>query len=464
MDGKVSFDEFKTSYTQVICQGQVRSAEDWRQLSLSTWVHSLPGLLDPAQVLQTLVGEELTLVDLKELNETDLEKMGFKKGTRIKLLREIQKLSGAASIAPAAASDAQPVPASEPDGAPAQPEGETTKAQEEPPPAPRDAEAANEVDADAREARAQAEALAQAEAAAQTKAKAAEADARTNDAREQAEVEAQKDAPVQAKAEAQQAQDAPPAPETNTPAPPATSEVKEPPASQSDADAPAQREQGQEAPAAEAPPAADKQAPGANEPAAQSEAEAPVQAQGPHADAPDANQPPTTTERVEEPPVPQSDAAAAEETVVVRKPKLTAGFNKDGAGLPSTLTCYICGEGFGTASVNIHQKSCIRKHARQVDLMVAEAPAKRRPAILQKNPPPVSVEEAALPPNPKQGNHAGFDAYNERAEEVLAAHCELCDLCRCEQQKRGSAQREEEERKRREAEEAERRRKEAEEA
>ena len=35
------------------------------------------------------------------------------------------------------------------------------------------------------------------------------------------------------------------------------------------------------------------------------------------------------------------------------------GFNID--KMPRTITCYICGMGFGTQSIGIHIKQCIKK-------------------------------------------------------------------------------------------------------
>lgn len=33
----------------------------------------------------------------------------------------------------------------------------------------------------------------------------------------------------------------------------------------------------------------------------------------------------------------------------------------DNGKMPKSITCYICGMGFGTKSINIHIKSCMEK-------------------------------------------------------------------------------------------------------
>ena len=35
------------------------------------------------------------------------------------------------------------------------------------------------------------------------------------------------------------------------------------------------------------------------------------------------------------------------------------------AKMPRAVLCYICGQGFGTKSINIHIKSCIKKWEQQ---------------------------------------------------------------------------------------------------
>ena len=63
-------------------------------------------------------------------------------------------------------------------------------------------------------------------------------------------------------------------------------------------------------------------------------------------------------------PEPEPTGTAAARQVMTRQ-KQAAGKNKGGkkrrGGPPHMLTCYICGEGFGSASLAIHEPQCLKK-------------------------------------------------------------------------------------------------------
>lgn len=73
---------------------------------------------------------------------------------------------------------------------------------------------------------------------------------------------------------------------------------------------------------------------------------------------------------------------------------------------PKTLTCYLCGQQFGSASIAIHERSCKKKFVLQ-QAQLPEAFRKELPA----------------PPNnpipSKESSRAEFDAYNDEAFQIL---------------------------------------------
>ena len=73
---------------------------------------------------------------------------------------------------------------------------------------------------------------------------------------------------------------------------------------------------------------------------------------------------------------------------------------------PKTLTCYLCGQQFGSASIAIHERSCKKKFVLQ-QAQLPEAFRKELPAA-PKNPIPT-----------KESSRAEFDAYNDEAFQIL---------------------------------------------
>eukprot|EP00753_Platysulcus_tardus_P007574 PLAT15285.1.p1 GENE.PLAT15285.1~~PLAT15285.1.p1 ORF type:complete len:510 (+),score=168.98 PLAT15285.1:78-1532(+) len=85
-------------------------------------------------------------------------------------------------------------------------------------------------------------------------------------------------------------------------------------------------------------------------------------------------------------------------------------------GRPPSLLCYLCGKKFGTASLEIHWKSCKRKR-------VAAQKAMPR-ACRTRAPPPPAMSIPTRRSTAKQ-----FDAYNELARQLYEACLPRCPNC-----------------------------------
>eukprot|EP00217_Crustomastix_stigmatica_P011261 CAMPEP_0183806580 /NCGR_PEP_ID=MMETSP0803_2-20130417/39666_1 /TAXON_ID=195967 /ORGANISM="Crustomastix stigmata, Strain CCMP3273" /LENGTH=193 /DNA_ID=CAMNT_0026051347 /DNA_START=5 /DNA_END=583 /DNA_ORIENTATION=- len=148
------------------------------------------------------------------------------------------------------------------------------------------------------------------------------------------------------------------------------------------------------------------------------------------------------------------------------------------AKAPLMVTCLTCGEGFGTASVAIHWKSCARKHAAAVEVgakaeeeksRTKAGEAKRRAAYLAKCAPLPAAQDVGLGTPPKAGSDKSvYDEYNERAAAAFESHIGECACCAASPAAQAFLRAQAEARARRgdtskEDEEAERRRREAEE-
>ncbi|KAK3256524.1 hypothetical protein CYMTET_34344, partial [Cymbomonas tetramitiformis] len=84
---------------------------------------------------------------------------------------------------------------------------------------------------------------------------------------------------------------------------------------------------------------------------------------------------------------------------------------------PLQITCFICGRQFGTSSLQIHQKTCVKKHAWGLETL----PKKKKRVQLPSAP----VQPLPTPSTPPEG----FEAYNEAAMSVYMAHAEVCAWC-----------------------------------
>ena len=82
---------------------------------------------------------------------------------------------------------------------------------------------------------------------------------------------------------------------------------------------------------------------------------------------------------------------------------------------PPTLTCYICGRAFGTASISIHIPQCAKKYENE---QLTKPKSERRPL-------PQAPSEV-----PTGGTYASIDAFNEAAaRQYKDTACISCDYC-----------------------------------
>eukprot|EP00307_Rebecca_sp_RCC1486_P004237 CAMPEP_0119423528 /NCGR_PEP_ID=MMETSP1335-20130426/30555_1 /TAXON_ID=259385 /ORGANISM="Chrysoculter rhomboideus, Strain RCC1486" /LENGTH=80 /DNA_ID=CAMNT_0007449021 /DNA_START=131 /DNA_END=370 /DNA_ORIENTATION=+ len=76
----------------------------------------------------------------------------------------------------------------------------------------------------------------------------------------------------------------------------------------------------------------------------------------------------------------------------------------------------MCNRQYGTASLTIHQKTCIKKHAWGLDKL----PPKKRVPLPD---PPELIQ-------PKNGDaEEVFDTFNAQASEIYTKHAKLCAYC-----------------------------------
>jgi len=82
---------------------------------------------------------------------------------------------------------------------------------------------------------------------------------------------------------------------------------------------------------------------------------------------------------------------------------------------PPTLTCYICGRAFGTASISIHIPQCAKKYENE---QLTKPKSERRPL-------PQAPSEV-----PTGGTYASIDAFNEAAaRQYKDTACISCEYC-----------------------------------
>jgi hypothetical protein len=87
---------------------------------------------------------------------------------------------------------------------------------------------------------------------------------------------------------------------------------------------------------------------------------------------------------------------------------------------PLALVCYLCGREFGTASLSIHQKTCIRKRTNEQKNL----PAEQR---IPRPDPPCGVE-FPIPTTKSSAEEIG--RYNEEAQRIYGSQMPQCHLCK----------------------------------
>jgi len=98
---------------------------------------------------------------------------------------------------------------------------------------------------------------------------------------------------------------------------------------------------------------------------------------------------------------------------------INGGGFKTGA-MPKSITCYICGRGYGTRSIKIHLKSCIKKW----DIIQSRKPKKeRRPCpTAPKGFDQMMSKKKITRKDIQKVNEEAFEEYNETA-------LEMCPYC-----------------------------------
>jgi len=123
------------------------------------------------------------------------------------------------------------------------------------------------------------------------------------------------------------------------------------------------------------------------------------------------------------------------------------------------VLCYICCAEFGTNSLTIHHKTCLKKHAWGLDANIANAEGvTKKQAEINLKKCSVPGDGPTLPvPNIKTPAEE-FDAYNKEALQIFVEHAKMCLWCREKNTAAMEAAREAEEAARRKAAEDEARR------
>lgn len=155
---------------------------------------------------------------------------------------------------------------------------------------------------------------------------------------------------------------------------------------------------------------------------------------------------------------------------VIEKPIDKRSNMIDRKAAPRQVLCYVCCAEFGTSSLPIHLKTCLKKHdwglqsiANDETISKKQAAAKRKKCEVPQDPPIVPIPSA-------KSNTEMFEEYNQQAQEIFFAHANNCLWCRTqnteamEEARRRAEEEEAARRKALEDEEARRRRAEAEEA
>lgn len=125
---------------------------------------------------------------------------------------------------------------------------------------------------------------------------------------------------------------------------------------------------------------------------------------------------------------------------------------------PQQVVCYICCSEFGTSSLPIHQKTCLKKHAWAIEANIVNAEGVSKKTA-QKNKKlcsePGSGPTLAIPTN--NAPLEAFKAYNDEAVGIFFDHATNCLLCRTRDEEYEKLRKAEEEARRRAAEEEARR-------
>lgn len=94
------------------------------------------------------------------------------------------------------------------------------------------------------------------------------------------------------------------------------------------------------------------------------------------------------------------------------------------------VLCYVCCAEFGTKSLKIHYKTCIKKHAWGLDLVEHEegVPKKKAAMNRKKCVEPGSGPDLPIPTSKSSNNE--FDEFNAKALELFTEHAGNCLWCR----------------------------------
>jgi hypothetical protein len=144
---------------------------------------------------------------------------------------------------------------------------------------------------------------------------------------------------------------------------------------------------------------------------------------------------------------------------VIERPADKRSHMVDRQHAPQQVVCYICCSEFGTSSLPIHQKTCLKKHAWAIEANIVNAEGVSKKTA-QKNK-KLCSEPGSGPTLPIPTNQAPLEAfkeYNDEAVSIFFDHAKHCLLCRTRDEEYEKLKKAEEEARRRAAEEEARRR------
>lgn len=126
--------------------------------------------------------------------------------------------------------------------------------------------------------------------------------------------------------------------------------------------------------------------------------------------------------RSEEPPV--------QDAICIEKPIDKRSAMVDRKAAPKQVLCYVCCAEFGTNSLPIHLKTCLKKHdwglssiANDETVTRKTAAQNRKKCVVPGEPPSTPLPSAKSPPEK-------FELYNEEAQRIFYAHAHHCLWCR----------------------------------
>ena len=140
---------------------------------------------------------------------------------------------------------------------------------------------------------------------------------------------------------------------------------------------------------------------------------------------------------------------------VIEKPIDKRSTMVDRKVAPRQVLCYVCCAEFGTNSLPIHLKTCLKKHEWGLNNLANDETISKKQAIQKRKKCAIPGDPPLLPIPSAKSNADAFQEYNQQAQEIFFDHANKCLWCRTQNTEAMEAARRAEEEARRKAEEEE---------